>query len=225
MACGYGLGALLLLPLRFGASTVLLEHFTPEKMIQSIRNNKVTIAFCVPISLRMMMKESAELRDELRSLRFVVNSGETLPASVYRTWRASTGIEILDGLGSTEMLYIFISSRPSRSRPGATRKTVPSYIAQVVDEKTMQPVPNGQPRLLTVKGPTKCRYLHLKNDQQKYVRQGWNIPGDIYVRDGDGFFRYQCRNDDMIICGGVNIAWLEIENWFVQQPFRLGDAL
>jgi 2-aminobenzoate-CoA ligase len=225
MAFGFGLGALLLLPFRFGASTVLLDHFTPEKMIQSIRNNKVTIAFCVPISLRMMMKQSAELRDELRSLRFVVNSGETLPASVYRTWRASTGIEILDGLGSTEMLYIFISSRPGRSRPGATGETVPGYIAQVVDEKTMQPVPDGQPGLLAVKGPTGCRYLHLKNDQQKYVRQGWNIPGDIYIRDSDGFFRYQCRNDDMIICGGINIAGLEIESVLLEHPSVLEAAV
>src|SRR5215471_15218837 len=142
-----------------------------------------TIAFCVPISLRMMMKQSAELRDELRSLRFVVNSGETLPASVYRAWRASTGIEILDGLGSTEMLYIFISSRVGRSRPGVTGETVPGYQALVIDQKTMHPVPDGQPGLLAVKGPTGCRYLHLTDYQQKYVRQGWNIPGDIYTRD------------------------------------------
>src|SRR5215475_9107268 len=188
MAFGFGLGALLLLPFRFGASTVLLDHFTPEKMIQSIRNNKVTIAFCVPISLRMMMKQSADLRDELRSLKFVVNSGETLPASVYRTWRASTGIEILD-------------------------------------EKTMQPVPDGQPGLLAVKGPTGCRYLHLKNDQQKYVRQGWNIPGDMYVRDSDGFFHYQCRNDDMIVCGGISIAGLEIESVLLEHPSVLEAAV
>ena len=225
MAFGYGLGALLLLPLRFGASTVLLEHFTPEKMLQSIRNNKVTIAFCVPISLRMMMKQSAELRDELRSLRFVVSSGETLPASVYRAWRASTGIEILDGLGSTEMLYIFISSRAGRSRPGATGETVPGYKALVVDEKTMQPVPDGEPGLLAVKGPTGCRYLHLTDHQQKYVRQGWNIPGDIYTRDSDGFFHYQCRNDDMIICGGNNIAGMEIESVLLEHPSVLEAAV
>src|SRR5215831_2412247 len=225
MAFGFGLVSLLLLPLRFGASTVLLDHFTPETMIQTIRDSKVTIAFCVPISLRMMMKQSAELRDELRSLRFVVNSGETLPASVYRAWCASTGIEILDGLGSTEMLYIFISSRAGRSRPGATGETVPGYKALVVDEKTMRPLPDGQPGLLAVKGPTGCRYLNLTDHQQKYVRQGWNIPGDIYIRDSDGFFRYQCRNDDMIICGGINIAGLEIESVLLEHPSVLEAAV
>src|SRR5262249_55540216 len=155
-----------LLPLRFGASTVLLDHFTPAAMIQSIRDNKVTIAFCVPVSLRKMMKQSAELRDELRSLRFVVNSGETLPASVYRAWRASTGIGVLDGLGCTEMLFIFISSRVGRSRPGATGETVPGYRAVVLDEKTMHPAPDGEPGLLAVQGPTGCRYLHLTDQQQ-----------------------------------------------------------
>jgi 2-aminobenzoate-CoA ligase len=225
MAFGYGLVSLLLLPLRFGASTVLLDRFTPEMMIQSIRNNKVTIAFCVPASVRRMMKQSTELPAELRSLRFVVSSGETLPAAVYREWLASTGIEILDGFGSTEMLYIFISSRAGRSRPGATGETVPGYKALVVDEKTMQPVSDGQPGLLAVKGPTGCRYLNQTDNQQKYVRQGWNIPGDIYIRDSDGFFRYQGRNDDMIICGGINIAGLEIESVLLEHPSVLEAAV
>lgn len=225
MAFGYGLGGLLLFPLRFGASTVLLDRFTPEAMIQSIRSNKVTIAFCVPASLRLIMKQPAGLREELRSLRFVVSSGETLPASVYRAWHASTGIEVLDGLGSTEMLYIFISSRAGRSRPGATGETVPGYTALVIDEETMQPVPDGQPGLIAVKGPTGCRYLRLTDHQKKYVRQGWNIPGDTYIRDSDGFFRYQCRNDEMIVCGGNNIAGPEIESVLLEHPSVLEAAV
>jgi 2-aminobenzoate-CoA ligase len=211
MAFAYGLGGLLLFPLRFGASTVLLDRFTPAAMIESIHQNHVTIAFCAPISLRMMMKESLPLKDMLRSLRLVISAGETLPASVYRAWRDSSGIEVLDGIGSSELLHIFISSRRGRSRPGSTGEVVPGYQAMVIDEKSMQPVPDGQPGLLAVKGPTGCRYLRLPYRQQSYVRQGWNIPGDIYIRESDGYFRYQCRNDDLIICGGINIAAPEVE--------------
>jgi 2-aminobenzoate-CoA ligase len=225
MAFAYGLGGLLLFPLRFGASTVLLDRFTPEAMIDSIRRNKVTIAFCAPISLRMMMKQSSNLRDALQSLRFVVSAGETLPASAYRAWRDSTGIEVLDGIGSTEMLHIFISSRAGRSRPGATGEVVPGYEAVVIDEKSMQPVPDGESGLLAVKGPTGCRYLRLTAQQQEYVRQGWNIPGDIYVRDGQGFFHYQGRNDDMIVCGGINIAAPEIEGVLLEHPAVLEAAV
>jgi 2-aminobenzoate-CoA ligase len=225
MAFAYGLGGLLLFPLRFGASTVLLDRFTPEAMIDSIRRNRVTIAFCAPISLRMMMKQSSDLRDALQSLRFVVSAGETLPASVYRAWRDSTGIEVLDGIGSTEMLHIFISSRAGRSLAGATGEVVPGYQALVIDEKSMQRVPDGEPGLLAVKGPTGCRYLRLTDQQQKYVQQGWNIPGDIYVRDSQGFFYYQARNDDIIVCGGINIAAPEIEGVLLEHPAVLEAAV
>jgi 2-aminobenzoate-CoA ligase len=225
MAFAYGLGGLLLFPLRFGASTVLLDRFTPEAMIDSIRRKKVTIAFCAPISLRMMMKQSSDLRDALQSLRFVVSAGETLPAFVYRAWHDSTGIEVLDGIGSTEMLHIFISSRAGRSLAGATGEVVPGYRALVLDEKSMQPVPDGEPGLLAVKGPTGCRYLRLTDQQQKYVQQGWNIPGDIYVRDSQGFFYYQARNDDIIVCGGINIAAPEIEGVLLEHPAVLEAAV
>jgi 2-aminobenzoate-CoA ligase len=225
MAFAYGLGGLLLFPLRFGASTVLLDRFTPEAMIDSIRRKKVTIAFCAPISLRMMMKQSSDLRDALQSLRFVVSAGETLPASVYRAWHDSTGIEVLDGIGSTEMLHIFISSRAGRSLAGATGEVVPGYQALVLDEKSMQPVPDGEPGLLAVKGPTGCRYLRLTDQQQKYVQQGWNIPGDIYVRDSQGFFYYQARNDNIIVCGGINIAAPEIEGVLLEHPAVLEAAV
>ncbi len=218
MAFAYGLGGLLLFPLRFGASTVLVDKFSPQGMLESIQSNKVTVAFCAPISLRLMMKQSTTLRESLGSLRLVVSAGETLPAVVHRAWRESTGIEVLDGLGSTEMLHIFISSRQGRARPGFTGEVVPGYEAMIIDEKTMDPVPDGQPGLLAVKGPTGCRYLRLTYRQQNYVRQGWNIPGDIYVRDAEGFFQYQYRNDDIIISGGINIAAPEVENVLLEHP-------
>jgi 2-aminobenzoate-CoA ligase len=219
MAFAYGLGGLLLFPLRFGASTVLIERFTPAAMIASIRDDKVTIAFCAPITLRLMMKTAAApLKESLGSLRLMISAGETLPASVHRAWMESTHIEVLDGLGSTEMLHIFISSRPGRSRAGVTGEVVPGYQASVVDERTMQAVPDGQPGLLAVKGPTGCRYLGLTYRQQAYVRQGWNIPGDVYIRDSDGFFHYQCRNDDIIISGGINIAAPEVESVLLEHP-------
>jgi 2-aminobenzoate-CoA ligase len=225
MAFAYGLGGLLLFPLRFGASTVLLDRFTPEAMIDCIRKHQVTVAFCAPISLRLMLKQSAPLGDALKSLRLMVSAGETLPASVYRSWRDSTGVEVLDGIGSSEMLHIFISSRPGRSRPGATGEVVPGYQAMILDEKEMRPVPDGTPGLLAVKGPTGCRYLRLTYRQQHYVRQGWNIPGDIYVRDSDGFFHYQCRNDDLIVCGGLNIGAPEVEGVLLEHPAVLEAAV
>jgi 2-aminobenzoate-CoA ligase len=225
MAFAYGLGGLLLFPLRFGASTVLLDRFTPEAMIDCILKHKVTVAFCAPISLRLMLKQSAPLGDALKSLRLMVSAGETLPASVYRSWRDSTGVEVLDGIGSSEMLHIFISSRPGRSRPGATGEVVPGYQAMILDEKEMRPVPDGTPGLLAVKGPTGCRYLRLTYRQQHYVRQGWNIPGDIYVRDSDGFFHYQCRNDDLIVCGGLNIGAPEVEGVLLEHPGVLEAAV
>jgi 2-aminobenzoate-CoA ligase len=225
MAFAYGLGGLLLFPLRFGASTVLLDRFTPEAMIASIRKNKVTIAFCAPITLRLMMKQSTPLGDALKSLRLMVSAGETLPTSVYRAWRDSTGVEVLDGIGSSEMLHIFISSRPGRSRPGATGEVVPGYQATILDEKELRPVADGTPGLLAVKGLTGCRYLRLTYRQQHYVRQGWNIPGDIYVRDSDGFFHYQCRNDDLIVCGGLNIGGPEVEGVLLEHPGVLEVAV
>jgi 2-aminobenzoate-CoA ligase len=218
MAFAYGLGGLLLFPLRFGASTVLLDRFTPETFAQSLHKHKVTIAFCAPISLRMMMKQVPQLKADVASLRLAITAGETLPASVYTSWRELTDVEVLDGIGSTEMLHIFISARPGRSRPGATGEVVPGYEALVIDEGSMQPVPDGTPGLLAVKGPTGCRYLRLTYPQQQYVREGWNVPGDIYVRGSDGFFQYQCRNDDLIICGGINIGAPEVEGVLLEHP-------
>lgn len=218
MAFAYGLGGLLVFPFRFGASTVLLDRFTPEAFVETIRRHRVSIAFCAPTSLRMMMRQGPSLKDAVSSLRFAISAGETLPASVFRAWTDLTGVEVLDGLGSTEMLHIFISGRPGRTRPGATGEVVPGYEAIVVDEQTLEPAPDGTPGLLAVKGPTGCRYLQLPDRQQQYVRKGWNFPGDIYIRDADGFFHYQCRNDDLIICGGINVAGPEIEGVLLEHP-------
>lgn len=218
MAFVYALGGLLLFPFRFGASTVLLDRFTPEALIDTIRRHKTTIAFCAPTSLRMMMRDPSSLKDAVSSLRCVVSAGETLPASVYRAWTDLTGVEVLDGLGSTEMLHIFISGRLGNTRAGATGQVVPGYQAMVVDQNTLEPVPDGTAGLLAVKGPTGCRYLRLPERQEQYVRKGWNLPGDIYIRDSEGFFHYQCRNDDLIICGGINIAGPEIESVLLEHP-------
>jgi 2-aminobenzoate-CoA ligase len=211
MAFVYGLGGLLLFPFRFAASTVLLDKFTPEALAETIQRHKVTIAFCAPTSLRMMLKNCPSLRQSVASLRCAITAGETLPASVYTAWRDATGVEPLDGIGATETLHMFISSRPGRSRPGMTGEVIAGWEAKVVDEATMQPVADGCPGLLAVRGPTGCRYFDLPDRQQQYVRDGWNIPGDIYIRDAEGYFHYQCRNDDLIISGGINIAGPEIE--------------
>jgi 2-aminobenzoate-CoA ligase len=218
MAFAYGLGGLLLFPLRFGASTVLVERFTPESFTASLHKHKVTVAFCAPLSLRKMLHQVPELRSAVCSMRLIISAGETLPASIYRSWCENTGIEVLDGIGSTEMLHVFISSRAGRSRAGATGEVVPGYEAVVIDEKSHEPVPDGTPGLLAVKGPTGCRYLNLPAAQQRYVWKGWNVPGDIYTRTGDGFYQYHCRNDDMIICGGINISAPEIEGVLLEHP-------
>ena len=217
MAFTYGLGGLLLFPFRFGASTVLLDRYTPEGLIQTIEQHHVTIVSCAPTTYRILMRQFPDLKQRVQSLRLAVSAGETLSESTYTAWMNTTGVEILDGLGSTEMLHIFISGRAGYTRPGTTGQVVPGYEAMVVDENFEQ-VPDGTAGLLAVRGPTGCRYLSLPERQKEYVRDGWNIPGDVYVRDSEGFFHYQCRNDDLIICGGYNIAGPEVESVLLQHP-------
>ena len=218
LAFAYGLGGMLLFPFRFGASTVLLDRFTPDRLLETIQKHQVTIAFCAPTTYRMLLKEpEPELRAALRSLRHAISAGETLPASVFDSWKKATGIEILDGLGSTEMLHVFISGAPGECRAGTTGKVVPGYTAAVLDD-SLQPVPDGTSGQLAVKGPTGCRYFNLTERQRAYVRGGWNIPGDMYIRDPDGYFHYQCRNDDLIICGGNKIAGPEVEAVLLEHP-------
>ena len=214
IAFTFGLGGLVLFPLRVGAATILLERASPDDLVPAIANLRATICFTAPTAFRAMLGKLAGF--DLSSLRRCVSAGETLPAATFEAWAAATGIRIIDGLGSTEMLHIFIGSREEDMRPGATGKPVPGYEARVIDESG-QEAPAGTPGRLAVRGPTGCRYLGDKR-QAEYVRNGWNVTGDTYIKDADGYFRYQARSDDMIISAGYNIAGPEVETVLLTHP-------
>jgi 2-aminobenzoate-CoA ligase len=214
LAFTFGLGALLLFPLRVGAATLLLEKATPAELADHIASRGVTVLSTAPTAYRAML--AAGKADQLRGLRRPVSAGEPLPESTWTAFYEATGVKIIDGIGSTEMLHIFISSADDDTRPGSTGRVVPGYTAAILDEDG-KPVPDGEPGLLAVKGPTGCRYLSDER-QQSYVRRGWNFTGDTYTRDADGYFWYQARSDDMIISGGYNIAGPEIEDVLLSHP-------
>jgi 2-aminobenzoate-CoA ligase len=219
LAFTFGLGGMLLFPMSVGASTVLLEKAAPPNLLEAIERFKATVLFTAPTSYRVMAPQAAALKLSAAhggSLRKCVSAGEALPASTRALWKDATGIEMIDGIGSTELLHIFISADEATARPGATGKAIPGYQACVVDEH-MQPVPVGQVGKLAVKGPTGCRYLDDER-QKNYVRDGWNLTGDAYVMDADGYFHYQARTDDMIISAGYNIAGPEVEEALMQHP-------
>jgi 2-aminobenzoate-CoA ligase len=225
LAFTFGLGGLLVFPLRFGASSVLVDPFTPDALLRTVGSHGVTILFCAATTYRILLQDpQLETKYDLRSLRLCVSAGETLPATVYREWRRRTGVEILDGLGSTEMFHIFISARPGAVRPGATGTVVPGYEARVVDEQ-LNEAPRGTDGLLAVRGPTGCRYWRKPDRQREYVRGGWNFTGDVYCEDEDGYFWYRCRNDDLIICGGYNIAGPEVEAVLLEHDAVLAAAV
>jgi 2-aminobenzoate-CoA ligase len=225
LAFTYGLGGLLVFPLRFGAATALVDPFTPDALLDAICRHQVTVLFCAATTYRLLLQRpDLETRYDWRSLRVCVSAGEPLPATVYREWRRRIGTEILDGIGSTEMFHIFISSTLGNVRPGSTGTVVPGYEAVVVDE-ALRPVPPGHDGLLAVRGPTGCRYWRKPDRQREYVRSGWNVTGDVYRQDEDGYFWYQCRNDDMIICGGYNIAGPEVESVLLEHPAVLEAAV
>lgn len=208
IAFTFGLGGLVIFPLRAGASTVLLEAASPPVLLEEIPRHGITCLFTAPTAYRAML---ANLPDGgLPSLRRCVSAGEHLPEATWLAWRDATGLELIDGIGATEMLHIFISARVDDMVPGATGKPVPGFIARVVDEN-LEPVPNGTPGRLAVKGPLGCRYLADKR-QGVYVQGGWNITGDIFVIDDAGHFHYVSRSDDMIVSSGYNIAAPEVEN-------------
>ncbi|GIX48438.1 MAG: 2-aminobenzoate-CoA ligase [Candidatus Tectimicrobiota bacterium] len=215
LAFTFGLGALLLFPMRFGASAVLLEQFSPEGLLQAVQDYRATALYTAPTAYRAMLPHVS--RYDLSSLRQCVSAGETLPLATFEAWRQATGLKIIDGLGSTEMLHIFVSAAGDAIRPGATGKAIPGYTARVVDAAG-NPVPPGTPGLLAVRGPTGCRYLDNLERQRAYVQQGWNLPGDVYLMDADGYFWYQARADDMIISAGYNIAGPEVENVLLEHP-------
>ena len=218
LAFTFGLGGLLMFPLAVGASTVLLEKAGPDALMAAIERHRATVCFTAPTSYRVMALalENAAPRPDLSSLRKCVSAGEALPAATRALWKQATGIELIDGIGSTEMFHIFISADEAHARPGATGLPVPGYRACVLDEQGRE-LPSGQVGRLAVKGPTGCKYL-ADERQGNYVQQGWNLTGDAYLIDDDGQFVYQARTDDMIISGGYNIAGPEVEAALLLHP-------
>jgi 2-aminobenzoate-CoA ligase len=222
LAFTFGLGGLAVFPLRFGAAAVLLENASPPNLIEIIESHRATICFTAPTAYRAMLRAMAEGRD-LSALRCAVSAGETLPAPVFEEWVARTGRPILDGIGATEMLHIFISNRFGDARPGCTGRPVRGYEARIVDSSGAE-LPRGTPGRLAVRGPTGCRYL-ADERQRAYVQKGWNITGDTFVQDEEGYFRFQARNDDMIVSAGYNIAGPEVEAALLAHPWVVECAV
>ena len=214
LAFTFGLGGLLVFPMRIGATTLLVERPSPEALLDVVERHRPTVLFTAPTSYRAMALASRG-RD-LSSLRKCVSAGEALPAATRKLWKDATGIDIIDGIGSTEMFHIFISHRDDDVRPGATGKPVPGYRACVLDDEG-RALPRGQVGRLAVKGPTGCKYLDDPR-QANYVQGGWNLTGDAYLEDDDGWFVYQARTDDMIVSAGYNIAGPEVEASLMQHP-------
>ncbi len=215
LAFTFGLGGLAVFPLRFGATATLLENASPPEMIGIIERYGATICFTAPTAYRAMLRAMEDGAD-LSSLRCAVSAGETLPAPVFEEWIAKTGKPMLDGIGATEMLHIFISNRLDDARPGSTGRVVSGYEARVVDDD-MRTLPDGEVGKLAVRGPTGCRYL-ADDRQKRYVRDGWNLTGDSFVREPDGRFRFVARSDDMIVSSGYNIAGPEVEQALLSHP-------
>ena len=215
LAFTFGLGGLVLFPMRIGASALLLEQAAPPQLLAAIQEFRPTITFTSPTAYRAMLGRIRE--HDVSSLRKSVSAGEALPLPTFEAWKQATGIEIIDGIGATEMLHIFISASGGDIRPGSTGKVVPGYQARVVDEN-MRDVSRGEIGKLAVRGPTGCRYLANIERQRAYVRDGWNLTGDAYRMDADGYFWYQARADDMIISSGYNISGPEVENVLLEHP-------
>jgi 2-aminobenzoate-CoA ligase len=213
LAFTFGFGGVLF-PMHIGASFVVLEKTTPDDFLAAIERYKTTICFTAPTAYRAMLGQIAG-RD-ISSLRKCVSAGETLPKPTFDAWLKATGIKLMDGIGSTELLHIFISATEEEIRPGATGKPVPGYEAKIVDDDGND-VPSGTMGRLAVRGPTGCRYL-ADERQRKYVHNGWNITGDTYLMDADGYFWYQSRSDDMIVSAGYNIAGTDVEAALLTHP-------
>ena len=216
LAFTFGLGGLAIFPLRFGAAATLLENASPPNMIEIIEKYKATVCFTAPTAYRAMLAAMDQGAD-LSSLRAAVSAGETLPAPVFEDWKRKTGKPMLDGIGATEMLHIFISNRFDDHRAACTGKPVTGYEAKIVDQDGEE-VSRGIVGRLAVRGPTGCRYL-ADDRQAVYVKDGWNITGDSFSMDEDGYLHFAARNDDMIVSAGYNIAGPEVEAALLSHPF------
>jgi 2-aminobenzoate-CoA ligase len=214
LAFTFGLGGHVLFPFRIGAATIQLEKAPPEELLPAIEKYRATACFTAPTAYRAMLAHLGKY--DISSLRKCVSAGETLPKATFDAWLEATGLKILDGIGGTEMMHIFIGSPEAEVRAGSTGKAVPGHVAKIVDEEGNE-VPRGTVGRLAVRGPTGCRYL-ADPRQTRYVQNGWNFPGDTYVQDADGYFWYQARSDDMIISAGYNIAGPEVEEVLLSHP-------
>lgn len=215
VAFTFGLGAQVAFPMHAGASTVFVEQFTPDTLLQTIQDRKVTVLFTAPVMYRAMTEIAGNY--DIASLQKCVSAGETLPQPTWEGWHNATGLKIIDGLGSTEMIHIFVACAGDDIRPGATGKAIPGYRAKVTDDAGNE-VPPGTIGRLAVQGPTGCKYLDNPERQATYVQDGWNYTGDAYMMDDDGYFIYQARTDDMIISAGYNISGPEIEAVMMEHP-------
>lgn len=214
IAFTFGLGATLLFPLRFGAATATIEQPSPPAMLEAVVKHRVTHLATAPTAYKALVSQP-ELDEALKTLKCCLSAGEHLPNATWAAWKARTGISIVDGIGSTEMMHIFISESGDAIRPGSTGRAVPGYEATVLDEDGRS-MTEGEGRL-AVKGPTGCRYLD--NERQiKYVKDGWNLTGDTYRKDAEGYFWYVARSDDMIVSAGYNIGAPEVENALLGHP-------
>jgi 2-aminobenzoate-CoA ligase len=208
LAFTFGLGGHVLFPFRIGAATIQLEKAPPEELLPAIAKFGATIVFTAPTAYRAMLPKLGE--HDISSLRKCVSAGEMLPKATFDAWQEATGLRILDGIGATEMMHIFIGAPEDEIRAGSTGRAVPGYEAKVIDDAGRDVAP-GTVGYLAVCGPTGCRYL-ADARQKKYVQNGWNVTGDTYLMDADGYFWYQARSDDMIISAGYNIAGPEVES-------------
>jgi len=218
MAFTYGLGVCLVFPFAAGAATTIVAEPSVDALLATLTAARGTLLFTVPITYKTLLKmPDAELKRATASVRLAVSAGERLSAHVYEEWVARTGIELIEALGTTELFHIVISSRPGRVRPGATGEAVPGYVCRVVGAD-FEDVAPGEPGLLAVQGPTRCRYWANEDKQRLYVQRGWNVPGDVYVQDADGYLWYQARNDDLIVTGGYNVSPPEVEEILLRHP-------